>query len=67
MLASYSKGDAKNLLLSLGADVAKVPPRIGLPILVGVLEAFIFYYNDLGPRLPDFIKLCEQSLASDAP
>ena len=66
VLASYSKGDEKNLLLNLGADVAKVPPRIGLSVLVGVLEMFIFNYNDLGSRLPDFIKLCEKSLEGEA-
>ncbi len=66
VLASYSKHDAKNLLVNLGADVAKMSPRIGLPILIGVLEAFIFCYKDLGLRLPDFIKLCEQSLVKEA-
>src|SRR5713101_969704 len=63
-LASYSKRDKGSpFVTNLGAEVASVSPRVGLRVLVGTLEVFIFYYNDLGSRIPEFIRLCEDALA----
>ena len=66
LLGSYAKHDLEKLLVTLGREAVNVPPRIGLPVLVGVLEDFIHHDNDLGGKLPEFIQLCEVALREGA-
>ena len=62
LLGSYAEHDLEKRLVTLGREAANVPPRFGLTVLVGALEAFIYFYNDLGARVPQFIQLCEAAL-----
>jgi len=61
---SYGTINEKEMKLELGIrkDFNTFPYRIALNALIASLETFCLFYNDLAGIIPEFSKLCEESL-----
>ena len=61
-LGAYAKFNKEKVWYELGE--CRLPKPLILGPLVGSIEFFIHYYNDMVPHLKDFAALCEKELES---
>ena len=59
---AYGKIDKNKIWLDLGSDKRDVPIIIGLSPLVGSLEIFKYYYDDINDLLPKFTEICDKAI-----
>ena len=61
---SYGTLNEKEIKLELGIlkDLNSYPYDIAIHSLIASLELFQIFYNDLAGQIPEFSKLCEESL-----
>lgn len=58
---AYGKVDKKNIWLDLGSEKKDIPIISGLSPLVGSLELFTYYYNEMTDLLPKFQAVCDNA------
>ena len=59
---AYGKIDKKNIWTDLGAEKRNVPIISGLSPLVGSLELFTYYYDEMTDLLPKFKEVCDNAI-----
>jgi len=60
LLGAYSKLNRKKIHLELGKDIGNIPLSVALPLLVGALTLFIYYYNEMETYLLKFNEFCDK-------
>jgi hypothetical protein len=60
LLGAYSKLNRKKIHLELGKDIGNIPLLVALPLLVGALTLFIYYYNEMETYLLKFNEFCDK-------
>lgn len=60
---AYGKIDKKNIWMDLGSENKDVPIISGLSPLVGSLELFTYYYDEMTDLLPKFQTVCDNAVS----